>query len=291
MQTDILKETHTGVDVSALAAKLAQAPQLLNQLHENPHYVLAVPQALAEKVASGELEFMRKRESGALLGTLVDSETKALVAQVPLQEIPGDLVTTLLEAGIGAKLAEVTNQLAALEHTVLADTGSRSIAAQGDVIHAAQEKVRLAKICQAPANQAGILRDALSEVTTAKQQCLRSLREHQNQLEENRQKHKWASVQAVSETDLVNGALTSLKHLLAAIDCQMACLAGLHEYAAVDAVATDLRILLATTLGDADELLAASSAKLNTASSIVQDATAGVDALHAFLAGNAIRQQ
>lgn len=277
-----------------IKTQLSNAPQFFEELQKKSRYELDLTQ-FAEKLASGEVQFMRKSKTGEALATLVDSATSKTYAQVPIKSVPVELGASIATAGLTQKLEELSAKLDLLENKINQVNRNFDLNRYAEVL-SAKEKYETALLIKDSDTRKQLLREAYSQSTNAKnlllQQIYDSKYKIEKQYEEYRNKNQLQKLTSKSHikegNELAEISLMNLQYLKDAFSFQIGCLTELQEYEALNYCLLDFEnIILDDFSGNnallLDEFIPNSNNPFKYFSSEVLDST---KSLTEFIANN-----
>lgn len=248
--------------ISDLTAQIANVPQLVEQLTKNKEMVLDISKELAKKIANGELEFIRKGATGEAVGILRDPKTKEIFTQLPIKEMPLDLGASIATAGLTMKMQEISHKLDELDNKINRVNRNFDLNRYAEV-QSAQDKYKLALLTKDPDVKKTLLLESLSQSTNAKNLLSNQLYETKMQLkiaQENSNKILERVKNAVNpvyekEATLAQTALDNLDYMKDAFSFQIATLAELGEYEALNYAVSDFKDMILEDFSGNDALL------------------------------------
>ena len=223
-----------------IKTQLSNAPQFFEELQKKSRYELDLTQ-FAEKLASGEVQFMRKSKTGEALATLVDSATSKTYAQVPIKSVPVELGASIATAGLAQKMEELSVKLDLLENKINQVNRNFDLNRYAEVL-SAKEKYETALLIKDSDTRKQLLREAYSQSTNAKNLLLQQIYDSKYKIakrnEDEKNKNQFQKVVSRSNTkednELAEMTLMNLQYLKDAFSFQIGSLTELQEYEALN---------------------------------------------------------
>ncbi|PCS05228.1 hypothetical protein RU86_GL001203 [Lactococcus piscium] len=220
-----------------LTFQIANLPQLIEQLSKGKEIALNVSKEFATKIANGELEFIRKGNTGEAVGILRDATSKKMFAQLPIKELPLELGSSIATAGLSMQLQEISHKLEELGDKINRVNRNFDLNRYAEV-QSAQDKYKLALLSKDLEVKKTLLIESLSQGTYAYNLLLNQLYETKMNLRNSNNNENVLSNLFKSKADeqakLAETALDNLEYLKDAFSFQIATLAELREYDALN---------------------------------------------------------
>ncbi|MCB4929352.1 hypothetical protein LGW17_09525 [Streptococcus mutans] len=244
-----------------IKTQLSNTTHFFEELQKRSRYELNLTQ-FAEKLASGEVQFMRKNRTGESLATLVDSVTNKTYAQVPIKSVPVELGASIATAGLAQKLEELSAKLDLLENKINQVNRNFDLNRYAEVL-SAKEKYETALLIQDFDTRKQLLREAYSQATNAKNLLLQQIYDSKYKIEERnkdeRNKNKLQKLTSRSKTkednELAETTLMNLQYLKDAFSFQIGGLTELQEYEALNYYLLDFENIILDDFSSNDALL------------------------------------
>ncbi|MDP5866580.1 hypothetical protein [Streptococcus mutans] len=244
-----------------IKTQLSNTTHFFEELQKKSRYELNLTQ-FAEKLASGEVQFMRKNRTGESLATLVDSVTNKTYAQVPIKSVPVELGASIATAGLAQKLEELSAKLDLLENKINQVNRNFDLNRYAEVL-SAKEKYETALLIQDFDTRKQLLREAYSQATNAKNLLLQQIYDSKYKIEERnkdeRNKNKLQKLTSRSKTkednELAETTLMNLQYLKDAFSFQIGSLTELQEYEALNYCLLDFENIILDDFSSNDALL------------------------------------
>ena len=251
------KEKKKSKLVSDLTSQLANVPQLIEEVGKSREKVVDISKELAEKIANGELVFSKKGATGEAVGILRDAKTGQLYTQLPIKEMPLELGSTIASAGLSLKMQEISNKLEILDGKINRVNRNFDLNRYAEV-QSSEDKFKMAILTKDPDMKKALLIESLSQATDARNLLLNQLYETKEQLKLSRDESNplkdMFGKKADVEAHLAQAALDNLDYMKDAFSFQIASLAELGEYDALNYAVSDFRELILSDFSGEDAL-------------------------------------
>ncbi|EOB3361183.1 MULTISPECIES: hypothetical protein [Enterococcus] len=252
------KERKRNKLVSDLAVQLANVPQFIEAVGRSREKVLDISKEVAEKIANGELVFSRKGATGEAVGILRDAKTGKLFTQLPIKEMPLELGSTIASAGLSLKMQEISNKLEILDGKINRVNRNFDLNRYAEV-QSAGDKFKVALLTKDTNMKKALLLEAYSQATNAKNLLLNQLYETKEQLRISRDDGNliqtvFGGKKADAEASLAQAALDNIDYMKDAFSFQIASLAELGEYDALNYEVSDFQDLISKDFSGDDAL-------------------------------------
>ena len=241
-----------------IKVQLSNTPQFFEEIQKKTRYELDLSQ-FAEKLASGDVHFMKNRKSGDILGTLLDSKTNKIIAQVPIKSVPIDIGASIATAGLTQKLGELSEKLDLLESKINQVNRNFDLNRYAEVL-SAKEKYETALLIQDSDIRKQLLREAYSQATNAKNLLLQQIYDFKYKIEQRSEdKNYFQRIVSKSKTkednELAEATLMNLQYLKDAFSFQIGSLTELQEYEALNYCLSDFENIISADFSGDDALL------------------------------------
>ena len=241
--------------------QLSNAPQFLEELQKKSRYELDLSQ-FAEKLASGEVRFMKKVKNGELLGILVDSKTGKTFANVPIKSVPVELGASIATAGLTQKLEELSAKLDLLEDKINQVKRNFDLNRYAEVL-SAKEKYETALLIRDTVTKRKLLEEAYSQATNAKNLLLQQIYDSKYKIEKRMEDEKnKINLQKIvtkskikEDNELAETTLMNLQYLKDAFSFQISSLTELQEYEALNYCLSDFENIILSDFSEHNALL------------------------------------
>ena len=240
--------------IADLSAQIANVPQLIEQLSKGKELALNVSKELATKIANGELEFIRKGNTGEIVGILRDATSKKMFAQLPIKEMPFELGSSIATVGLTMQLQQISHKLEELGDKINRVNRNFDLNRYAEV-QSAQDKYKLALLSKDPQVKKTLMIESLSQATNAYNLLSNQLYETKMNLKiSNDNENVFSNLfksKADEQAKLAEIALDNLDYLKDAFSFQIAALAELREYDALNYALQDFKeVILEDFSGD-----------------------------------------
>lgn len=243
--------------IESLTAQLTNLPQFLGELSNQKDMVLDISKEVAEKIANGELEFVRSKATDKAVGILRDSKSKNFFSQVPIKEVPLDLASSIATIGLTNQVQDISRKLDVLENKLNQVNRNFDLNRYAEV-QSAIEKYRMALLSKNVDTKEMLLRDALSQATDAKNLLLNQLFETKEQLKSPNKKYNIPLINdglsASESAKLAQVALDNLSYMKDAFGIQISTLAELKEYDVLDYTVAEFQTVVLENFSEEEAL-------------------------------------